>query len=140
MRIVDTASFASAADSLAGMVGAGNTILVASRGSSFSTPPPSGCPSSSQLIDQLQHAAWLWSQNLTDRLAAYRGQLGETRWSAMSTLGQAVAECLPDGDEDRRIILGLLGSNVTATAARPNGDNPQGRLPGIDDNEEETGG
>ena len=89
------------------------------------------------LIDQLQHAAWLWSQNLTDRLAAYRGQLGETRWSAMSTLGQAVAECLPDGDEDRRIILGLLGSNVMAAAARPNGDNPQGRLPGIDDNEEE---
>ena len=89
------------------------------------------------LIDRLQHAAWLWSQNLTDRLAAYRGQLGETRWSAMSTLGQAVAECLPDGDEDRRIILGLLGSNVMAAAARPNGDNPQGRLPGIDDDEEE---
>ena len=88
------------------------------------------------LIDQLQHAAWLWGQNLTDRLAVYRGQLGETRWSAMRTLGQAVAECLPDGDEDRRIILGLLGSNVMATAARPNGDKPQARLPGIDDNAE----
>ena len=88
------------------------------------------------LIDQMQHAAWLWSQNLTDRLAAYRGQLGETRWSAMRTLGQAVAECLPDSDEDRRIILGLLGSNVMAAAARPNRDNPQARLPGIDDEEE----
>ena len=73
------------------------------------------------LIDQLQHAAWLWSENLSDRLAAYRGQLGETRWSAMQTLGQAIAECLPDGDEDRRIILGLLGSSVMATAPRPNG-------------------
>ena len=89
------------------------------------------------LIDQLQYAAWLWSQNLSDRLAAYRGQLGETRWSAMQTLGQAVAECLPDGDEDRRIILGLLGSNVMAAAARPDRGNPQARLPGIDDNEEE---
>ena len=89
------------------------------------------------LIDQLQHAAWLWSQNLSDRLAAYRGSLGETRWSAMRTLGQAVAECLPDGDEDRRIILGLLGSNVMAAAARPNDQGPQARLPGIDDSEEE---
>ena len=89
------------------------------------------------LIDQLQHAAWLWSQNLSDSLAAYRGQLGEARWSAMQTLGQAVAECLPDGDEDRRIILGLLGSNVMAAAARPDRGNPQARLPGIDDNEEE---
>ena len=88
------------------------------------------------LIDQLQHAAWLWSQNLSDRLAAYRGQLGETRWSAMQTLGQAVAECLPDGDEDRRIILGLLGSNVMASAPRPNGRESQVRLPGIFDGEE----
>ena len=70
------------------------------------------------LIDQLQHAAWLWSQNLSDRLATYRGQLGETRWSAMQTLGQAIAECLPDGDEDRRIVLGLLGSNIMAAVPR----------------------
>ena len=89
------------------------------------------------LIDQLQHAAWLWSQNLTDRLATYRGQLGEARWSAMQTLGQAVAECLPDGDEDRRIILGLLGSNVMASAPRPNSQEAQVRLPGIDDSEGE---
>lgn len=67
------------------------------------------------LVDQLQHAAWLWGQNMTDRLALYRGELGESRWSALRTLGQAVAECLPDGDEDRRIILGLLGSSVMAT-------------------------
>ena len=62
------------------------------------------------LIDQLQQAAWLWSRNLTDRLSLYRGDLSETRWAALRTLGQAVAECLPDGDEDRRIILGLLGT------------------------------
>ncbi len=66
------------------------------------------------LIDRLQRAAWLWGQNMTDRLALYRGEVGETRWSALRTLGQAVAECLPDGDEDRRIILGLLGSGVMA--------------------------
>ena len=88
------------------------------------------------LIDQLQHAAWLWSQNLSDRLAAYRGHLGETRWSAMQTLGQAIAECLPDGDEDRRIILGLLGSSVMATAPRRNGKESPPRLPGFEDNEE----
>ena len=89
------------------------------------------------LIDQLQHAAWLWSQNLSDRLAAYRGQLGETRWSAMQTLGQAIAECLPDGDEDRRIILGLLGSSVMAAAPRRNGQGSPPRLPGFEDSEEE---
>ena len=88
------------------------------------------------LIDQLQHAAWLWSQNLSDRLAAYRGQLGETRWSGMQTLGQAIAECLPDGDEDRRIILGLLGSSVMAAAPRCNGKESPPRLPGFEDNEE----
>ena len=89
------------------------------------------------LIDQLQHAAWLWGQNLTDRLAAYRGQLGETRWAALRTLGQAVAECLPDGDEDRRIILGLLGSSVMAAALPTNGRATQNqtagaRLPGFE--------
>lgn len=67
------------------------------------------------LIDQLQCAAWLWSQNQGERLSKYRGALGETRWSALLTLGQAVAECLPEGDEDRRIIHGLLGATVRAT-------------------------
>jgi putative DNA methylase len=69
------------------------------------------------LIDQLQRAAYLWGLNRPDELAAYRASLGETRWTALRTLGQAVAECLPDGDEDRRLINGLLGSNVMASAA-----------------------
>jgi adenine-specific DNA methylase len=64
------------------------------------------------LIDQMQQAAWLWGQTQPDKLARYRGQLGETRWAALHTLGQAVAGCLPDGDEDRRLILGLLGSRI----------------------------
>ena len=64
------------------------------------------------LIDKLQRAAWLWGQNQSARLGEYRGALGESRWTALLTLGQAVAECLPDGDEDRRIILGLLGATV----------------------------
>jgi hypothetical protein len=37
-------------------------------------------------------------------------------------LGQAVAECLPQGDEDRRLINGLLGSAAAsgdAPAAAP---------------------
>ena len=66
------------------------------------------------LIDQLQYAAWLWGQNRVDDLGGYRGSLGETRWAALRTLGQAVAGCLPDDDEDRRVIMGLLGSNVMA--------------------------
>ena len=69
------------------------------------------------LIDQLHHAAWLWGQNQASDLSAYMGGLGEARWTALSTLGQAVAECLPEGDEDRRIILGLLGSNVMAATS-----------------------
>ena len=73
------------------------------------------------LIDQLQHAAWLWSQNQTDELNGHRSRVGETRWAALRTLGQAVAECLPDGDDDRRIILGLLGSNVMSAAPPANG-------------------
>ena len=86
------------------------------------------------LIDQLQHAAWLWSQNLTDKLAAYRGGLGETRWTALRTLAQAVAECLPDGDEDRRIILGLLGSSVMAPPPPESAAQPP-MLPGFDADE-----
>ena len=82
------------------------------------------------LIDQLQHAACLWGQNRADALGTFRGSLGETRWAAMHTLGQAVAECLPDGDEDRRIINGLLGSNVMGIAA-PEADSPSQRLPGL---------
>jgi len=70
------------------------------------------------LIDQLQRAAYLWYLNKTDQLAAYRQSLGESRWTALRTLGQAVAECLPEGDDDRRLIHGLLGSNVMATTPR----------------------
>ena len=77
------------------------------------------------LIDRLQHAAWLWSQNLPDRLGTYRGTLGETRWTALRTLGQAVAECLPEGDEDRRIILGVLGSNIKEVTPQGNGQRHQ---------------
>lgn len=64
------------------------------------------------LIDQLQFAAWLWGQNRTEDLAGYRGALGELRWEGLRILGQAVAGCLPGGDEDRRLINGLLGSGV----------------------------
>ena len=85
------------------------------------------------LIDQLQRAAWLWSRNMTDRLALYRGELGESRWTVLRTLGQAVAECLPDGDEDRRIILGLLGSSVMAAAPMPEEQRPaDAMLPGFE--------
>ena len=73
------------------------------------------------LIDQLQYAAWLWGQNRTDDLGGYRSSLGETLWAALRTLGQAVAGCLPDDDEDRRVIMGLLGSNVMAMEPPDNG-------------------
>ena len=72
---------------------------------------------STALIDELQYAAWLWGENLTDRLDGYRRELGESRWTALRTLAQAVAECLPEGDEDRRLVLGILGSRVMATAS-----------------------
>ena len=92
------------------------------------------------LIDQLQHAAWLWSQNRRDTLSAYRYSLGETRWTALRTLGQAVAECLPDGDEDRRVILGLLGSSVMGIATQQDESRSQpltagARLPGFEPEE-----
>ena len=94
------------------------------------------------LIDQLQYAAWLWGQTRTRDLGSYRGSLGETRWEALRTLGQAVAECLPDGDEDRRIINGLLGSGVMASAppdnGRPRPPQPAGaQLPGFETEEED---
>ena len=87
------------------------------------------------LIDQLQYSAWLWGQNRASDLGEYMGRLGESRWNALRTLGQAVAECLPEGDEDRRIILGLLGSNVTAadTGGRPGPQMASAQLPGFDD-------
>jgi len=88
------------------------------------------------LIDQLQRAANLWGLNRMDELGSFRGSLGEVRWGALRTLGQAVAECLPDGDEDRRLIFGLLGSNAMANCSRAAGPSgPQmvtGRLPGVE--------
>jgi hypothetical protein len=64
----------------------------------------------SSLIDQLQRAAAMWSDARPADVALYRAEIGEQRWAAMRTLGQAVAECLPEGDEDRRLINGLLSS------------------------------
>ena len=96
------------------------------------------------LIDQLHHAAWLWGQNQASDLAMYMSRLGEARWTALHTLGQAVAECLPEGDEDRRIILGLLGSNVMASTPA-NGPHPQrqgpagAQLPGFEDSQVHSG-
>lgn len=88
------------------------------------------------LIDQLHRAANLWGLNRMDELGSFRAGLGEVRWVALRTLGQAVAECLPDGDEDRRLIFGLLGSNVMAraTTSGPRGqpDAAQATLPGLD--------
>ena len=91
------------------------------------------------LIDQLQRAAYLWGLNRPEELGAYRASQGETRWAALRTLGQAVAECLPDGDEDRRLIHGLLGSNVMASAPprtasiRPAPPTAGGPLPGFEE-------
>ena len=88
------------------------------------------------LIDQLQYAAHLWGQNRMDQVGAYRSQLGESRWTARTLGQQAVAECLPDGDEDRRIILGLLGSNVMATSVpaspQPTSGRAGAQLPGFE--------
>jgi len=97
------------------------------------------------LIDQLQRAAYLWGLNKSEDLASYRSSLGETRWAALRVLGQAVAECLPDGDEDRRLIHGLLGSNVMARVAKgalgrpakPAAEGP--RLPGFEEGGESDG-
>lgn len=70
------------------------------------------------LIDELQYAAHLWGAGKAgNELPKYRATLGEDRWKALRVLGQAVAECLPDGDDDRRIILGLLGSGAASGAA-----------------------
>ncbi len=80
------------------------------------------------LIDQLQRAAWLWGANRSADLAKYRAELGEPRWKALRVLGQAVAECLPDGDDDRRLVNGMLGSSVTAGTAAPAVAGQQQRL------------
>ena len=94
------------------------------------------------LIDQLQYAAWLWGQNRTDDLGGYRSSLGETLWAALRTLGQAVAGCLPDDDEDRRVIMGLLGSNVMAMEPPDNGrpgrrQTAGARLPGFETDDDD---
>lgn len=80
------------------------------------------------LIEQLQRAAWLWKQH-PEQLPDYRAQLGETRWAALRTLGQAVAECLPTGDDDRQMIQGLLGSSIMTAAAPGNGREQAGNRP-----------
>ena len=99
------------------------------------------------LIDQLQRGAYLWGLNRTEDLVAYRGALGETRWMALRTLAQAVAECLPDGDEDRRLLHGLLGSSVMASSAPRTPPAPRARpslagaqLPGFGERDEDDDG
>lgn len=72
------------------------------------------------LIDELQRAAWLWSRNEMDGLGSYRAALGESRWAALRTLSNAVAGCLPDGDDDKRLLLGVLSSSAMG-AAPPRG-------------------
>lgn len=69
------------------------------------------------LIDQLQLAGYYWDANRPAELGALRARLGEQRWASLRMLGQAVAECLPEGDDDRRLVNGMLGSNVTSGAA-----------------------
>ena len=89
------------------------------------------------LIGQLQYAAWLWGENRTDLLGTFRVSLGEARWQVLRTLGQAVVECLPAGDDDRRIILGLLGSTVMTASPDSGQASPSARanakLPGFED-------
>ncbi len=75
--------------------------------------------------------AYHWGINQPDELARYRGRLGETRWMALRTLGQAVAESLPQGDEDRRLILGLFGSSAMGATAPPAATGKQAGLPGF---------
>ncbi len=84
------------------------------------------------LVDQLHCAAHLWGLNKLDALAQYRATLAETRWLALRTLAQAVVECLPQDDEDRRLLHGLLGSSVMSAAAPPRPAATQPTLPAFD--------
>ena len=82
-----------------------------------------------------------------DRTASMTLAGTEVAWARLAgrpsrTLGQAVAGCLPDGDEDRRIIMGLLGSNVMAMALPDNGrprrrQTAGARLPGFETEEDD---
>ena len=72
------------------------------------------------LIDELQRAAWLWSQNQSGRLGAYRGSLGESRWTALLTLGQAVASASPTATR-------TAASSSACSAPRSAGRSPNQR-------------
>lgn len=96
------------------------------------------------VVDQMQKAAYYWGLNKTSELGSYRGNLGEIRWAVIRLLAQAVAESLPEADEDRRLLLGLLGSNVMASTTprvepvlKRRSSPPAGaRLPGFANEEE----
>ncbi len=59
------------------------------------------------MVDALQYAAWLWSENQGQRLKehlalTYGGN--EAFWQ----VAQAIAEVLPEGDKERQMLQGLL--------------------------------
>ncbi|GBC90892.1 hypothetical protein HRbin14_01647 [bacterium HR14] len=60
-------------------------------------------------VEALQLAAWMWESGQTGRLVAWLEREGLHRDRVLWMLAQAVADSLPEGDSERRLMQGLLG-------------------------------
>jgi len=60
-------------------------------------------------IEALHLVAWLWESGQTARLLEWMESEGRHRDRLLWLLAQAVAEALPEGDAERRLMQGVLG-------------------------------
>lgn len=75
------------------------------------------------LIDVLHRASLLWNQGDRPGLAEFLTRSGYARDESLWTVAQALSEILPEGDKEKQMLQGLLGSKErVATEMR------QGRL------------
>ena len=78
-------------------------------------PPP--------LIDVLHRACLLWNQGDRAALAEFLARSGHMRDESLWTVAQALSEILPEGDNEKQMLQGLLGSKERIVT-----DAQQGRL------------
>ena len=62
------------------------------------------------LIDVLHRACLLWNQGDRPGLTEFLSRSGYTRDESLWTVAQALSEILPEGDKEKQMLQGLLGS------------------------------
>jgi putative DNA methylase len=78
------------------------------KGEHLGEAGPGGQPA--PLIDVLHRACLLWNQGDRPGLAEFLSRSGYARDESFWTVAQALSEILPEGDKEKQMLQGLLGS------------------------------